>query len=255
MDKVPLCAQCNNRAELSCPDCHVLLYCSGTCAAGDASAHQLICPAFALPPAKPISEQKHVLGILFPSEATAPALVWVKIDGFVDEDTGISFQEAETAPFFSRSGGVEEATVTPEALHCERNRVRNRETRSMLEVWHATSWSGQESKSSSGENKCIRALAAGRDGPFHRFEGPVLVLAMTRPTGFMVDPGAYQDSQLYDFWDALDFVLDHGNDLHARKIQEALNSLGDGRAPEIPTPQAVETSPLAGETSESFEIA
>ncbi|KAK0702359.1 hypothetical protein B0H67DRAFT_395172 [Lasiosphaeris hirsuta] len=251
MDKVPLCAQCNNRAELSCPDCHVLLYCSSTCASGDASAHELICPAFASPPPKPASEQKHVLSILFPSEDTTPALVWVKIDGFVDEDTGISFQEAETAPFFGRNGDFPEATVTPEALHCERNRVRNRETRSMLEIW-----SVQESKSpSGGENKCIRSLAAGRDGPFHRFEGPVLVLAMTRPTGFMVDPGAYQDSQLRDFWDALDFVLDYGNDLHTKKIQEALNSLGGGQVEEITTRRAVETSLPAVETSESFEVA
>jgi len=215
MDTESPCLGCNNAPTVPCPDCQAALYCSPDCLAADRSTHGLLCTAFASPPAKPEPGQ-HVLGILFPESAAAPALVWVRLDGFADEDTGISFQEAVVAPFFGGDDGP-----NPEALHSERNRVRNRDARSMLEAWHA---SKSSSASSLETNGCIRALPAG-DGPFYEWKGPVLVLTMTRPTGFMVDPGRYRDITVVDFRDAVDFVTDHGNDAHKERVRAALESL------------------------------
>lgn len=221
-----LCARCNSIAELPCPSCHSLLYCSATCAADDAPIHQLICASFTSPPPKPTSGKNYVLGILFPEEVETPALVWVRIDGFVDEDTNIAFQEADVGPFFGRSGEDSDAGVVPEALHSERNGARNRDTRSMLEVWRVAGAVSGAAAASPIKNGCIQAMGLGKSGPFYQWKGPVLVLAMTRPTGFMVDPGAYHDCQLQDFQDAVDFVLDYGNDAHARSVQDALDTLG-----------------------------
>ena len=228
MDATPLCALCSSTAELACPDCHALLYCSAACATADAAVHKLICADFASPPLRPTGDGKYALGILFPAGLQVPSPAWVPISGFVDEDTSISFQEAHVGSFFNRT---DDAAVVPEALHSERNRVRNRDSRSMLEVWNMAT-------TTQAENECIRQLGRHRDGPHHPWKGAVLVLAMTRPTGFMVDPGAYQDCQLRDLYDAVDFVLDYGDDVHARRIRDALDSLGTASHAEVSTCEA-----------------
>lgn len=220
MEEPAVCLLCNNLATTECPKCDALLYSSEECLLADAPSHGLVCPTFASLPPTPNSEGKHVLGVLFPADTIKPELVWVSVSGFADEDTGISFQEAEVGPFFAGVG-------TPQSLHSERNRVRNRDTCSMLEVWHAVTGPA---------NPCIQSIATGFEGPFHDWKGPVLVLAMTRPTGFMVDPGAYRDAQLRDFRDAIDFVLDYGNDSHGQRLREVLETLGTTRAePEAPS--------------------
>ncbi|KAK3384026.1 hypothetical protein B0T24DRAFT_607165 [Lasiosphaeria ovina] len=279
--EIVVCALCNNPPTSPCPDCQELLYCSAACQANDAPVHRLVCAEFSALSLKKQSEetagdgdddgddteQNHVLGVLFPAgahtaTATAtttsstaptppppppPALVRVHIGGFTDPDSGISFQEAEVAPFFAAASGPDDtaAAAVPEPLHTERNRVRNRDTRSMLEVWHVPAASGSSSRLALAKNACVPSLgsagtgdAAGtaesngtqlqQPGPFFEWRGPVLVLAMTRPTGFMVDPGAYRDCALQDYRDAVDFVLDYGNDLHARRTQEVLATLGAG---------------------------
>ncbi|KAK3313286.1 hypothetical protein B0H66DRAFT_606554 [Apodospora peruviana] len=220
---------------MACSGCQEMLYCSVACQADDAPIHKFICclPASTTPPpsSDPPTEEdgKHVLGVLFPETSANPTLVWVRIGGFADEESGISFQEPEITPLFPGDN------VTLESIHSERNRTRNRDTKSMLEVWHANK-SASASASQGGENLCISALAAAGttkqpqdSGPFYEWKGPVLVLFMTRSTGFMVDPGSYQDCQVHDFRDAVDFVLDYGNDAHhAKKIREATG--GDGFA-------------------------
>ncbi|KAM7201689.1 hypothetical protein V8F33_003238 [Rhypophila sp. PSN 637] len=224
-----VCALCNNPPSIPCPTCQDLLYCSAACQTADAPIHKQVCASFngVSPPPQPAeSEGKHVLGVLFPVDSEAAKLVWVRIGGFRDEESGISFQEAEVSAFFGEE-------VTPESIHSERNRVRNRDMRSMLEIWHVAGASGLS------ENACIVSLAGLNSGittdddsndgprrPFHDWKGPVLVLFMTRSTGFMVDPGAYRDCQLQDFRDAVDFVVDYGNQGHEKRIKEALQSLG-----------------------------
>lgn len=229
-----VCALCNNPPSIPCPTCQDLLYCSAACQTADAPIHKQVCASFngISPPPKPTEhEGRHVLGVLFPVDSGTPRLVWVRIGGFKDEESGISFQEAEVTGFFPDE-------VTSEAIHSERNRVRNRDTRSMLEVWQVPSTS--PARSSLSENACIFSSASLNAGisandqsddgspnkPFHDWKGPVLVLFMTRSTGFMVDPGAYRDCQLQDFRDAMDFVVDYGNKAHEKRIQEALQSLG-----------------------------
>jgi hypothetical protein len=104
----------------------------------------------------------------------------------------------------------------------------------MLEVWHGAS---------EVTNACIQAMAPGGEGTFYAWKGPVLVLAMSRPTGFMVDPGAYRDVQLHDFRDAADFLLDYGNGFHDQQLREILGTLG--AAPlqsDSAPPQAAATS-------------
>jgi hypothetical protein len=213
----PVCIVCTYPATRSCPDCEAAPYCSGQCPELDAPVHKLLCASFASPPPKPESG-RHVLGILFSSDATAPSLVWVRLDGFADEDTGISFQEAEVGAFFP-----DEAATNQESLHTERNSVRDRDTTSMLEIWHASSPAG----TTIDKNGCIATLAGGREHLFHDWRGPVLVLAMTRSTGYMVDPGAYKDATAADFRDAVDFLVDYGNDVHGQRVREALETLGD----------------------------
>jgi len=170
--------------------------------------------------------------VLFPENETTPQLKWIHIGGFADEESGISFHEPSVDSYFADD-------VFPEAMHSERNRVRNRDTRSMLEVWRVPppKADGKEvvGRLLGEENQCIKALGGGKGaaGPFHAWRGPVLVLFMTRSTGFMVDPGAYRDCNLQDFGDAVDFVYDYGNDVHERRIKEALDSLGRAAAKEM----------------------
>ena len=237
MENPTVCLICNNPPTVPCPGCAQLLYSSDACLDADAPSHRLLCPAFASaaqPEEGPDnnnddnsgvknSDGGGVLAILFPADAAKPELVRVSVVRFRDEDTGISFQEAGTDEFFHDDSGN---ATAPQTLHSERNRVRNRENRGMLEVWHL--------KDGGPANACVRSLGridaagSGTDGggPFYEWKGPVLVMAMTRPTGFMVDPGAYRDAEPQDFRDALDFVLDYGNDVHGKRLKEALDTLG-----------------------------
>lgn len=224
MENPTVCLICNNPPTVPCPGCAQLLYSSDACLDADAPSHRLLCPAFASaaqPEGGP--DNNSVLAILFPADAAKPELVRVSVVRFRDEDTGISFQEAGTDEFFHDDSGN---ATAPQTLHSERNRVRSRENRGMLEVWH--------SKDDGPANACVGSLGridaagSGTDGggPFYEWKGPVLIMAMTRPTGFMVDPGAYRDAEPQDFRDALDFVLDYGNDVHGKRLKEALDTLG-----------------------------
>ncbi|KAK0718569.1 hypothetical protein B0T26DRAFT_872731 [Lasiosphaeria miniovina] len=223
------------------------LYCSSACQTSDAPVHKLLCDAFSasVAPGSGGSQQSHnVRAILFPADADAapPSLVGVRIAGFRDPESGIAFPEAEVHPFFESLA----TKRSPEALTTDRNRVRNRDTRSMLEVWHVPAATGDGESGAGGGggggggggvlNGCIISLAknmaSGEAGPFYPWSGPVLVLAMTRPTGFMVDPGAYRDCTLHDCRDAVDFVVDYGNAEHEKRIQEALATLGAGSTAE-----------------------
>lgn len=223
-----VCALCNNPPEIPCPTCQdpQALYCSSECLNLDTPIHKLVCASFATAPTKPATGSKHVLGVLFPASSPDPQLVWVRIGGFTDEESGISFQEAEVGDFLDDDDDAA-AGKASESMHSERNRVRNRDTRSMLEVWHVKS-------DKLAENVCIKTLAAttgngegdGEGKPFYAWKGSVLVIFMTRSTGFMVDPGMYRDCQLQDYRDAVDFVVDYGNDVHGKRVQEALDTLG-----------------------------
>ncbi|KAK4448826.1 hypothetical protein QBC34DRAFT_102930 [Podospora aff. communis PSN243] len=210
MDLSELCVICGKRVTTACTGCVTILYCSADCLNSD-KAHGLACKCFQALPTAPTTGNKHVLAYLFPADTTEPKVMWVPVSGFADADTGISFEEADTSQFFP--------SPTSQTLNAERNNVRNRESNSMLEIWHTSTGSG---------NACIESLAGiqGGQGPFHDWVGHVLVLAMTRPTGFMVDPGAYRSVQLRDFQDAVDFVVDFGNTAHRQLTQETLNTLG-----------------------------
>ena len=222
MPQQDICTVCNRPAVQTCPSCEELAYCSPGCHDSGHLIHDLACQSLQAAPPKSDPESRHVLGVLFPDAAAAPAvsLVWVPISGFTDPDSGISFHEPEVISFF---GTDDHASL--DSIHSERNRVRNRDTRSMLEIWH------RKGDDAGDANACIRALAnldlPGLDGaPFHDWKGPVLVLFMTRSTGFMVDPGTYRDAGQQDVVDAVDFVLDHGNDIHEKRIQQTLETLG-----------------------------
>jgi hypothetical protein len=100
----------------------------------------------------------------------------------------------------------------------------------MLEIW-TVEWEGRE-------NETIKRLAEDvlsegeTTGPYHAWTGPVLALAMTRATGFMVDPGMYRDVTVEDAADVVDFLVDYENPEHGRRIREALDMLGAGRVEE-----------------------
>jgi hypothetical protein len=208
--------------------------------------HHLLCASFTSLEATP---PNRVLALLFPVDEPTPRPVHVKLTSATDEETSISFQSIDVTPFFSSSGGEvgagtdtkpETATganaateVELETLYTERNPVRNRDTASMLEIWVAKSTKESSAKSPSlAPNACIQSLNNGKPN-FHSWNGPVVALAMTRATGFMVDPGAYRDVSLGDARDVADFLLDYGNPVHGARLREALGSLSSGRVDEL----------------------
>jgi hypothetical protein len=202
------CIVCALPASTPCTSCNAANYCSKVCLNRDEPVHRLLCLAMASLPPKP--EPNRILGVLLPSDREAPLLTWVELKKFTDEYTSISFHEVNTEPFFPDDAIVD-------SQHSEYNRVQNRNTQSMLELWHIGSPNLEP-------NRCIEALAGGT--PCHKWTGPVLGLAMTRSTGYMVDPGTYQDLTLGDFRDIVDFVVDYGNQDHAKRTQEILETLG-----------------------------
>lgn len=221
-----ICNVCARAAVQTCPSCLGAISCSRSCQDTSRQLHDLICPTLAAPPPNPNPHARQVLGVLFP-EPPPPSppylqLVWVPITGFTDPDSGISFHEPDVGPLF----GIDDSGSL-DSIHSERNKVRGRDTRSMLEIWHHR----EGDNNAHAANACVRALAdlslPGLDGsPFHDWKGPVLVLFMTRSTGFMVDPGTYRSCGQQDIVDAVDFVLDHGNDIHDKRVQRALETLG-----------------------------
>jgi hypothetical protein len=195
-------------SENDCPTCNRSLL------AQDLTIHKLLCAQFSSPPHKPEPEPDYILGLVFPHDvAGTPTPTWIRLNSSTDDETSITFQSVDTSPIFPSS--------SPEVLYTDRNTVRNRDSKSMLEIWALPSGNGD-----GAENATINALAEGRDGPFHRWTGPVLALAMTRATGFMVDPGHYRDISLDDAGDVVDFLLDYENPEHERRIKEALAMLG-----------------------------
>lgn len=194
--------------------------------------HTLLCAALSSPPPKPSGS--HILALLFPSSpSTTPTPVWIPLTTSTDDETSITFQSVETSAIFPLSA----YPSGPEVLYTERNTVRGRDTESMLEIWTAPPSRSGEKETAEGTttvNETVAALAEGRDGPFHEWKGPVLALAMTRATGFMVDPGAYKDVSVGDAGDVVDFLLDFGNPEHGRRVREALDTLGSERPGEEP---------------------
>ncbi|KAJ9151722.1 hypothetical protein NKR19_g4677, partial [Coniochaeta hoffmannii] len=170
-----------------------------------------------------------ILGLLFPPSPAgiSPTPVRIPLTTTTDDETSVSFQSVSVASFFPSSS----TQNPPDVIYAERNTLRGRDTRSMLEIW--TLPSGNNSNEE--ENGAIKALAEEmrgegsgeqRQSPFHRWTGPVLALAMTRATGWMVDPGSYRDMTVEDAGDVVDFLLDYENPEHGRRIREALDTLG-----------------------------
>jgi len=213
------CAVCSRGSalEASCPGCGAE-YCSSDCRELDVPAHALLCAAFQSPP-RPEPDRDSVLAVLLPADADEPKLVRVPLDTFRDDDTSIAFQDVRVSAFFPPD-------ASPESLHEERNRVRGWDTHSMLEAWHVA-------EPDAPPNACVAALAGQGGATHYPWRGPVVVLAMTRSTGGLVDPGSYRDVTPRDLRDVVDFVVDHGNDAHARAMQAALATLGSQPVVEV----------------------
>jgi hypothetical protein len=175
--------------------------------------HAFLCPA--LQQAGPAPGDNYILGILFHQDSPSATAEWVKCDKSTDDETSISFQSVDVTPCFS-------AGAVPEAIYTERNPRRNRDTASMLEIWTVPA---SEAGGKAAPNQGIAAAADGLE-THHTWMGPVLALAMTRATGFMVDPGQYKNVSLEDCGDVVDYLLDFGNPEHGERLRAALNSLG-----------------------------
>jgi hypothetical protein len=208
--------------ENTCPTCNREL------PAQDLAIHKQLCAQFSSLPPK--ADPNYILGLVFPHNplvsenvpAPAPCPTWIKRTSSTDDETSITFQSVDVSPVFASYS----AAAAPEVIYTERNTVRNRDTASMIEIWSIPSTSSSVAED---ENTTVKALARGRDGPFHAWTGPVLALAMTRATGFMVDPGSYRDVSLGDAADVVDFLVDYENPEHGRRIREALDMLAAER--------------------------
>src|SRR3569833_282231 len=217
-DSDPSCTTCGSSIGMPCPTCNSAAYCSPKCQSADAPLHALLCASLSSQAAAP---PDHVRGLLVPTTGT-PSVTWVAIAKTTDPESGISFSSASTSPFFQ---GV------PDPLYTERNPARQRDTLHMLEVWHDDD-AGQD------VNQAIVDTA----GHTHTtWRGPILVLAMTRSTGFMVDPGSYTDLTLHDARDAIDFLSDHGNLDRRKMLKEDLARLANDGVVEIDDDDGGET--------------
>jgi len=215
-----------------CPTCHEVYPSEGR------RIHELLCPG--LSSAGPPPGDNYVLGILLSEAPPSAVAEWVKCDKSIDDETSISFQSVDVGPFFP-------GNAVPEAMYTERNPRRNRDTASMLEIWTVQGGSGAEL----APNQTISTAADGL-ALHHSWTGPVLALAMTRATGFMVDPGQYKDVSLEDCVDVIDFLLDYGNPDHGARLRAALNSLG--AQPEAEVRVAAEVESAEGEEGEEHRV-
>ncbi|KAK5651337.1 hypothetical protein OQA88_12570 [Cercophora sp. LCS_1] len=204
------CLLCPLPATVPCGTCQIPLYCTHHVSSDE--SHALLCSSLVSPP--PADEDiNSVLAVHLPSSSPIPKLVRIPITSFSDDTSGISFSEPSIYSLFPED-------ASPEAMHRERNRVRDRDTRSMLEVWSCKEGDG---------NQCLAALAGGEDKLFHPWKGEVVVLAMTRSRGGMVDPGTYQDVDAVDWRDVVDVVVDWGDGRWERGIKEVLDRLGEAK--------------------------
>jgi hypothetical protein len=105
----------------------------------------------------------------------------------------------------------------------------------MLEIWMLP----PSHMSSEPPNTCIVDLLKIPDSRGRRrrggeeWRGPVLALAMTRATGFMVDPGAYKDISVRDAEDVADFLGSYGEDVRGEGFWDGVGGPGTEAAMDV----------------------
>ncbi|RKU48208.1 hypothetical protein DL546_001748 [Coniochaeta pulveracea] len=200
-----------------------------------------------LPPI-PASGQ-HILGLHFPQSSHAPEPIWIPLSSSTDEETSITFQSVDVSSIFPPD-------IHPEVLYSDSNRVRNRDTESMLEVWTLP-----PSVSSTQPNICITGLLkllsphGGKPNGTKDWRGPVLALAMTRATGFMVDPGSYKDLTLRDAEDVVDFLASHGGVIRGPGFWDGVDGHGTEATPDVgPERNGMEERNRTAEDEDGLEM-
>ena len=226
---VSACAICNQDHARLCQRCKSIAYCSTECQSLDWPCHKLVCaqlapaaaaastepeeseagenaPAVAPPPPAPSSGggdgTRTVRGILFDPDSKHPRVVGVRCQRHTDDETGVSFQDADVEPHLGVDG------AGSERLFAEHNRVRGgRQMQSFVEVWYRPDPPADVPRHDHPELRLNKSVVAATEGKsLRRWEGPVVVLAMSAASGGIVDPGFYRDVTGVDFRDAVDFL-------------------------------------------------
>ena len=84
--------------------------------------HELLCPSI-ISAGSPPADNNYILGILFRQDSPSAEAVWVKCTKSADDETSISFQNVDVAPFFH-------GDTAPDAIYTERNPRRKSRRRS-----------------------------------------------------------------------------------------------------------------------------
>ncbi len=194
------CAICNQEHARLCQRCKSIAYCSTECQSGDWPCHKLVCAQLAAA-ADPESHDKKaqvavhsdrtrtVRGVLFDPDSKHPQLVSIKCHRHTDEESGVSFQDADVEPYLGVDGAASER------LFAEHNRVRGgRQMQSFVEVWYCPDAPADVPGHDHPELRANKSIVAATGGKMIRkWEGPVVVLAMSAASGGIVDPGFYRD--------------------------------------------------------------
>ena len=219
------CAICNQDHARLCQRCKSIAYCSKECQSLDWPCHKLVCsqlapapaitesesqpgedenaPAAPPPPPAPTSDgTRTVRGILFDPDSKHPRLVPVRCHRHTDDESGVSFQDADVEPYLGVDG------AGSERLFAEHNRARGgRQMHSFVEVWYRPDAPADVPRHDHPELRLNKSVVAATEGKMMRkWEGPVVVLAMSAASGGIVDPGFYRDVTGVDFRDAVDFL-------------------------------------------------
>ncbi|KAH8884889.1 hypothetical protein GQ53DRAFT_374104 [Thozetella sp. PMI_491] len=203
------CAICNTDHARLCQRCKSIAYCSTDCQTTDWPCHKLVCTQFAEGaeeakegnrPEPQTRDLRMTRGMLFDPDSKRPQLIWVKCRRHADEESGVSFQDAEVDKFLGVDG------AESERLFAEHNRVRGgRQMQSFVEVWYRPDAPADLAAHPELRlNKSIVAATGGKT--LRQWEGPVVVMAMSAASGGIVDPGFYRDISGWDFRDAVDFI-------------------------------------------------
>ena len=201
--KMTDCTMCNRPNAQPCVVCGSARYCSTQCREDDRPIHNLLCDAYTKHIDRPGPNYKRA--IIFHSHKLSPEFVWYEVVARFKHDK----RRLETA--WDEDPCVKEILSAPGNsrlvfhLFCE-NILRHRWLGHSLGIMHRNLPRGADEDLT--PNQGIMALTKGTMNPF--WKGSAVIL---KTRSVEVLPSYYQDVNMVDFRDAVDFFLSFNNDV------------------------------------------